>query len=198
MGKNSIDSSTPSTTPTINYSTSSLGNDEQFYCGFTLHVAIATLLIGVVGSLTSSIVLASLLKAGVNQEICFIIGIILCSYVFLIFGWSMRIPLLYWIYLLINPLIICLCLLFFTYPTLLNSFILPNNKENNFQQNTQKQLLFQIKKSLNIMELIVSIFAILIFGYFQSIVFRAYNWLKKRNQQEEQQIKKKKEEKNIF
>jgi len=38
------------------------------------------------------------------------------------------------------------------------------------------------------LELIASIFAILILGYFQSIVFRAHNWLQKINKQEDQQI----------
>ncbi|CAK5055449.1 unnamed protein product [Meloidogyne enterolobii] len=189
MGKDSFASTTPSTTQTNNsIVTSSLANDESFYCGFVTHVASATLLIGAVGSLASSIILAALLKAGAEPEHCFLVGIILCSYVFLVLGWSVRMPSLYWLFLLINPLVICLCGFFCAYPAL-NTFLSPKYyEEDNFQENTRKQLLIQVKKSLRMLELIASIFAILILGYFQSIVFRAHNWLQKINKQEDQQI----------
>ncbi|KAL7074091.1 hypothetical protein ACQ4LE_006497 [Meloidogyne hapla] len=186
MGKDSFASTTLSTTPTNN-STSSLANDERFYCGFITHVASATLLIGAVGSLASSIVLASLLKAGAEPENCFLAGIILCSYVFLVLGWSVRMASLYWLFLLINPLVMCLCGFFCAYPAL-NTFLSPKYEENIYEENTRKQLIIQVKKSLRMLELISSIFSILILGYFQSIVFRAHNWLQKMNKQEEQQI----------
>uniref|UniRef100_A0A1I8BJE1 Transmembrane protein n=1 Tax=Meloidogyne hapla TaxID=6305 RepID=A0A1I8BJE1_MELHA len=159
MGKDSFASTTLSTTPTNN-STSSLANDERFYCGFITHVASATLLIGAVGSLASSIVLASLLKAGAEPENCFLAGI---------------------------PLVMCLCGFFCAYPAL-NTFLSPKYEENIYEENTRKQLIIQVKKSLRMLELISSIFSILILGYFQSIVFRAHNWLQKMNKQEEQQI----------